>query len=232
MNKGIIFAALAFQGILLGADSVEGSKVYAAPAWEFTHSHWGGGKKQNGSLWGGVIGYQYEKRDGLYCNLDFTAMAGKWHGTAGNNPTQEYITELRLGYVGTPAATKAFTLTPFIGVGSYVFNQTISGPNFNSYFWYVPIGVRFEYRINKSLSIGFLGMGAPTFSGSYKVTHRRHAPTAPLWKAELPITYLGSLPFSFSFIPFFKDWAYLQHKELIKQRNIYYGLNLVFGYRF
>lgn len=233
MKQLVVIGALVAQVALRATGSVEGSTLYVAPAWEFGNSHWGNHSKQSGSLWGGVVGYQYEKRDCLYFNLDFTAMAGKWSGSAGSDPTQEYITEMRIGYVGTPAATDAFTLVPFIGVGSYVFNQSLSGgSNFNSYFWYVPIGVKFEYRVNKSLSVGFVGLGAPTFSGSYKITHREHAPTTPLWKAELPISYVGSLPFSVAFIPFFKTWAYLSHDDLIKQRNLYYGLKLAFGYHF
>jgi len=233
MKKIAVIGVFLALRALNAAESAEGSTVYVAPAWEFVSSRLGNHTKQTGSLWGGVIGYQYEKRDCLYFNLDFTAMAGKLHAGAGGIPTQEYITEMRVGYVGTPAATNAFTLTPFIGIASYVFNQSFSkGPSLNSYFWYVPIGVKFEYRVNKSLAIGFVGLGAPTFSGSYKTSNRGHAPTRPLWKAELPISYLGSLPYSVAFVPFFKTWAYLSHGDLMKQRSVYYGLKLAFGYHF
>ncbi len=211
--------------------STDGSEVYVAPVWEFGISRWGNGKKQTGSLWGAAVGYSYKERDSIYFNLQFTGAAGRWTGSAGNNPTQEYITEMRFGYVVAPSGDR-LTLTPFIGLGSYVFNQTLSGPNFTSYFWYVPLGVCLDYRVTDSWSIGLIGSGAPTFSGSYKINHRASAPTRALWVAELPVTYLGSLPFECAIIPFFKEWAYLNHGELIKQKNLYYGLKLAFGYLF
>jgi|GEM_PF-2839811 len=212
--------------------SVEGSKVYIAPLWEYGHSEWGNRTSQNGSLWGASVGYSYSERNSIYVNLEFTGAAGRWKGSAGNDPTREYVTELRLGYVGAFPCER-FTLTPFVGIGSYVFNQTISGgPNFNSYFWYVPIGVSLEYRISKSFAIGLMGFGAPTFAGSYKINYRANAPTDALWKVELPLTYYGSLPFELSIVPFAKQWAYLANEELIKQRNTYYGLKIGFGYHF
>lgn len=158
-------------------------------------------------------------------------MAGRWTGSAGNDPTQEYITELQLGYVASICDN--FTLTPFTGIGSYVFNQTLQDiPNFHSYFWYVPIGISLDYRINESFAIGLKGTGAPTFSGSWKVFKRASAPTTALWKVEIPLTYYGSLPFECSLTPFAKQWAYLNHDSLTKQRNTYYGLQLAFGYKF
>ncbi|MES2200194.1 MAG: hypothetical protein V4489_08515 [Chlamydiota bacterium] len=208
--------------------AVEGSNVYLTPVWEYGVSHWGNGARQKGSLWGAALGYAYSEKDSIYFNLEFTAAAGRWTGSVGNNPTQEYITESRFGYVAVPCPDR-LTLTPFVGVGSYVFNQS---PNFTSYFWYIPIGVILEYQINKSWTIGLMGLGAPTFSGSYKISHRGSAPTSALWKAELPITYVSSLPFNCSVIPFVKEWAYHNHGELIKQRNMYYGLKLAFGYQF
>ena len=233
MKRLAISAALVAVGALNASETVENSMVYVAPAWEFVNSHLGNHTKQTGSLWGGALRYQYQKRDSFYFNLEFAPMAGRLHTGSEHVSTQEYVTEMRVGYVGTPAATNAFTLTPFIGVGSYVFNQSFSkGPNLNSYFWYVPVGVKIEYRVNKSLSIGFLGFGAPTFSGHYKTSSKGHAPTRPLWKAALPISYLGSLPYSVSFIPFFKTWAYSSHEDLVKQRILYYGLKLAFGYHF
>lgn len=232
----LLFAEVSLQGAEKNVSptpirSSDGSSVYIAPMWEYGVSDWGDGSEQKGSLWGASIGYSYKEQNSLYFNLEFTAAAGKWSGSARNDPTQEYITEMRLGYVAVPCCER-LTLTPFLGVGSYVFNQSIPGPNFSSYFWYIPIGVLLEYRINNSWAIGLIGTGAPTFSGSYKITKRRNAPTTALWKAEIPVTYFGSLPFECSIIPFFKQWAYLNHGELIKQKNMYYGLKVGFGYHF
>lgn len=224
-----LFAAL---GLLIccksAVQAVDGSNVYITPVWEYGVSHWGNDTKQSGSLWGASIGYSYLEQDSIYVNLEFTAAAGRWTGSAGNESTQEYITETRFGYVAAPFPGK-LTLIPFIGMGSYVFNQ---GSNFTSYFWYLPIGVCLEYQASKDWKIGFVGIGAPTFAGSYKITHRGSAPTTPLWKAELPITYLGSLPFECSIIPFIKEWSYHRHNELIKQQNMYYGLKLALAYHF
>jgi hypothetical protein len=229
MKKLCIMTTLA--ALSSGAlQAIDGSNIYVAPVWEYGLSNWGNGTSQKGSLWGGSVGYAYSERDSIYFNLEFTAAAGKWTGSAGSNPTQEYITEARFGYVGVPWPDR-LSLTPFIGVGSYVFNQS---PDFTSNFWYIPIGVILEYKINANWSIGLMGLGAPTFSGSYKITHvgRGSAPTTAFWKAEIPITYSGSLPFECAIIPFLKEWAYLNHNELIKQTNMYYGLKVAFGYRF
>ncbi len=226
---GILFTACYLTALLSSRlEAVEGSNIYVAPVWEYGISHLGNDKERKGSLWGAAVGYSYAERDSIYFNLEFTAAAGRWTGSANDESTQEYITESRFGYVAVPCPDR-LTLTPFIGIGSYVFNQ---GSNFTSYFWYLPIGVCVEYQVSKNWTIGLIGLGAPTFSGSYKITHRRSAPTTPLWKAELPITYLGSLPFNCSIIPFVKEWSYLNHDDLIKQRNMYYGLKLAFGYSF
>lgn len=224
-----IFAGILLLVLFKGAlQAVDGSNLYVTPVWEYGISHWGKDTQQKGSLWGAAIGYSYAEKDSIYFNLEFSAAAGRWTGSAGDNPTQEYITEARFGYVAVPCPDR-LTLTPFIGIGSYVFNQS---PDFTSYFWYLPLGVCLEYQINKSWTIGLLGLGAPTFSGSYNITHRGSAPTTPLWKAEIPVTYLGSLPFKCAIIPFVKEWSYRNHGELIKQRNMYYGLKLAFAYNF
>ncbi len=209
------------------------SNVYVAPAWEYVHSSWGNGTKQTGSLWGALAGYAYEKKDSWYFLAEFNYMAGILKGSAGNDPTQEYITEVRGGYNLAAPFGPRFSITPFVGVASYIFNQTISGGNsFNSNFWYAPIGLFFDYKINKSWKVGFLGMGAPTFAGRWKVSKWRDAPTSALWKGELFAIYTGCLPFEFSLVPFVKGWAYKNDGSLTEQRNTYYGLKALFGYRF
>jgi hypothetical protein len=215
------------------AQSSEGSNVYLTPAWQYLISHWGNGGKQKGSMGGISAGYAYLERDSLYFNGEFTFMAGKLHGSAGTSPTQEYITEVDFGYdISSPFGEK-FTLTPFVGVGAYVFNQTGPGPVFDSHFWYVPIGASLEYRFDQSWSMALVGYGAPTFAGHWSQSgDSGHAPVSGLWKAELPVTYLGSLPFELSLIPFVKGWAYEKHGDLIKQRQTYYGLKMSFGYHF
>ena len=228
---------LAEQGTQVIVQPVEkNSHLYVAPVWDYLNSHWGNGTKQTGSLWGANVGYTYAARDTIFFNGEFTYMAGMLKGSAGNDPTQEYITDVKLGYDLSSPFGEDFTMTPFIGMGSYVFNQSLSGnDSFHSHFWYVPIGVSFCYKISNSWSIGFMGLGAPTFSGRWKITHnggRGNAPTSALWKGELPVMYTGSLPFEFAVVPFVKGWAYHANGELIEQRNTYYGVRALFGYRF
>lgn len=223
----MVICVLALSSVVLQA--AHESKVFVAPVWEYGVSHLGNGTSQKGSLWGATVGYTYSEKDSVYFDFEFMAVAGKWNGSAGNDPTQEYVTEARFGYVAMPWPDR-FTMTPFIGMGSYVFNQT---SNFTSYFWYLPIGVVLEYQINQKWTIGLVGYGAPTFSGSYKIEgNKNSAPTSALWKAELPVKFLGSLPFELSIVPFFKGWSYRNHDQLIKQSNLYYGLKLGLGYLF
>ena len=208
--------------------AVEGSNLYVAPVWEYGVSKWGNGTEQKGSLWGAALGYTYAKRSGVYFNLEFTGATGRWTGSAGNESTQEYVTESRLGYVAVPWPDK-FTVTPFVGLGSYVFNQS---SNFKSYFWYMPVGMILEYQINQEWMIGLMGSGASTFAGSYKLNKRGSAPTSTLWKVEIPATYMASSSFNCSIVPFIKKWSYRKNGELIKQDNMYYGLKVALGYNF
>ena len=209
------------------------SSMYAAPVWEYLHSSWGDGNKQTGSLWGGLAGYSYKQKDSWYFCSEFNYMAGLLKGSAGNNPTQEYITEVRGGYNLSAPLCSRFSVTPFLGMGSYIFNQSIFGSSdFKSNFWYVPIGLFFDYKINTSWTLGFSGMGAPTFAGRWKVSKWRDAPTSALWKGELFVAYAGCLPFEFSLIPFVKGWSYRSAEHLIEQSNVYYGFKALFGYRF
>lgn len=226
-----LHAALRGVPQLPGFVSDNGSVAYMAPVWEYGISRWGNGTKQTGSLWGAAVGYGYSERDGIYFRAEFSALAGRFSGSAGNDPTQEYITELRFGYVSVPCCDGRLTLTPFFGAGSYVFNQTLSGPDFRSYFWYLPFGFNLRYRIGNAWAIGFTGFGAPSFGARYKITNWKSAPVRPLWFVELPATYF-SLPFECSLIPFFKSWAYRHRGDLISQRNLYYGIKAAFGYRF
>ncbi len=233
----MLSACLLFLGSsFLEASSMpeeKSSNVYVAPAWEFLHSSWGNGTKQTGSLWGGLAGYTYKQKDSWYFSSEFNYMAGILKGSAGNNPTQEYITEVRGGYnLAAPLGPK-FSVTPFLGMGSYIFNQSIFGSkDFKSHFWYVPIGLFFDYKINTSWTVGFLGMGAPTFAGRWKISKWRDAPTSALWKGELFAIYTGCLPFEFSLVPFIKGWSYRNSEPLTQQSNTYYGLKALFGYRF
>ena len=212
---------------------LEGSSVYVAPVWEFLNSKWGNDTNQNGSLWGGSAGYSYIERDSVFFNAEFSYMAGMLKGSAGNDPTQEYITEIKLGYDLSSPFGEHFSVTPFVGMGSYIFNQSLSGDlQFKSHFWYVPIGVALSYRINQHWNLAFVGSGSPTFSGRWKVLHTQDAPTTALWRAELPITYLGGSSFEMSIVPFVKGWSYCKTSELTEQNNTYYGLKLACGYRF
>ncbi|MBM3198676.1 MAG: hypothetical protein FJZ58_05420 [Chlamydiae bacterium] len=232
----IIFSLLSSSSFLL-ADAepspVLGSTLYVGPAWDFVNSRWGNGTKQTGSLWGLNAGYTYATKDTIYFQGQFTFMGGMLKGSAGNDPTQEYITEARLGYdISSPFGEK-FTMTPFLGMGIYIFNQSIAGSDsFHSHFWYAPIGVMIAYQVTPAWSIGFTGLGAPTFSGRWKIDHTKDAPTSALWQGELPVTYTGASPFRFSLMPFIKGWAYHNSGDLIEQRNTYYGLKALFGYCF
>lgn len=211
----------------------EGSTFYVGPAWNFLNSNWGNGTKQVGSLWGVVGGYTYLKPNFLYANAEFNYMAGMLKGSAGNDPTQEYITQVRLGYNLVSPLCKRFTILPFAGIGAYIFNQSLSvGETFQSHFWYVPLGVAFDFRFCNDWAIGFMGSGAPTFAGRWKVTNSQEAPTTVLWKGELPVTYLGFGPCTLSLTPFIKSWAFCHKGELTKQRNNYYGLKLLASYFF
>ena len=239
MSSVSVFAAQADQSqastpvVTAPITSLEGSSVYIAPVWEFLNSKWGNNTNQNGSLYGGSAGYTYTERDSIFFNAEFSYMAGMLRGSAGNDPTQEYITEIRLGYDLSSPFGERFSVTPFVGMGSYIFNQSLSGGLcFRSHFWYVPIGVALNYRIDKNWNLGFTGSGSPTFSGRWSVEHTQEAPTSALWRAELPITYLGGSSFELSLIPFAKGWSYCPTDELTQQKNTYYGLKLACGYRF
>lgn len=234
MNR-LVFSFL----FLVGSSSVicaapeQGSTLYVGPAWDYVNSRWGNDKKQTGSLWGVNAGYTYSTRDTIYFNGQFTFMSGMLKGSAGNDPTQEYITEAQLGYDISSPFGENFSLIPFLGMGSYIFNQSIGGGNsFHSHFWYVPIGVSFSYQINSHWAIGFTGIGAPTFSGRWSINgnNSQNAPTSALWEGELPVQYKASSPFTFFLVPFIKGWSYHSSGELIEQRNTYYGLRVLFGY--
>lgn len=225
--------AFADQAPVSNVPRERNSRVYVAPAWDYLLSQWGNGTSQRGSLWGGNVGYSYIERDSIYFNGEFTYMAGMLRGSAGNDPTQEYITEIKLGYDLSSVFGDKFSLTPFLGFGSYVFNQSIGeGLHFRSHFWYVPIGAAFRYQWNRNWSIGFLGLGAPTFSGRWKIETSGNAPTTALWKAELPLIYSGALPFEWSLTPFVRGWGYIKHEELLAQKNTYYGITMTFAYGF
>jgi hypothetical protein len=229
---GVILSA-AFVNGYAAEKALEGSTFYLGPDWNYLNSNWGNGTKQTGSLWGVLGGYTYVKPDFLYVNAEFNYMAGILKGTAGNDPTQEYITQIRLGYNMVSPLYSLFTITPFLGIGSYIFNQTLGGDQvFNSQFWYVPIGVSFDVKVEENWKIGLMVSGSPTFAGRWKIDEWKEAPVTVLWKGELPVSYTGISPFALSFIPFIKGWAYCHKGDLTKQRNSYYGCKLLASYSF
>ncbi len=213
-------------------DPEYGSNIYIGPIWNYVTSKWGDGKEQQGCLWGVVGGYFYIAPNTIFVNAEFDYASGILKGSAGNDPTQEYITELKLGYSFSLAQNKLL-LTPFVGGGSYVIHQSLSHHmDFNSYFWYTPIGLAGTYHIGSHWTIGLIGFGAPTFGGRWKEHHFDKAYTKPLWKAELPILYLGSLPFELSIVPFVTGWGFHKSGELVSQNNTYCGMRLGFDYHF
>lgn len=217
--------------------TLEGSNLYLAPAWQYL---WSKDKATDttysGSMGGLSVGYDYVERDSLYFKAEFTYMAGALRHSGSNHVnTQEYITEVDFGYdISSPFGDK-FTMTPFVGIGAYIFNQTLpnASHNFDSHFWYVPIGLSLEYRFDKSWMMSLVGYGAPTFSGHVHDSNMNgHACVSGLWSVELPISYIGSLPFEVALIPFSKGWAYKSHGSFDGDRQTYVGLKFAFGYHF
>ncbi len=235
-KKKILFTAfLAYSSYALAnADVEEGpNNIHVGPVWNYVTSNWGNGLEQKGSLYGLLGSYSYIAEDTFYLNAEFMYTAGILKGSAGNDPTQEYVTELRLGYTLSLAKAK-FMLTPFTGIASYLIHQSLSGhEDFNGNFWYVPVGLMGSYHLNSDWCLRFLGFGAPTFGGHYKEhDHSAHASTKPLWTAELPVLYLGSLPFELAIVPFVTGWGFHTSDTLTSQTNTYYGIRLDFGYQF
>ncbi len=213
-------------------DPEYGSIIYVGPIWNYVTSKWGNGKKQQGSLGGVVGGYFYIAPNAVFFNAEFDYTSGILKGSAGNDPTQEYVTELKLGYSFSLAQNKLL-VTPFVGGGSYIIHQSLSHHlDFNSYFWYTPIGLAGTYHLNSHWTIGLIGFGAPTFGGRWKEHHSDKASTKPLWKVEFPLIYLGSLPFELAIIPFATGWGFHKSGDLVAQNNTYYGMRLAFAYHF
>lgn len=231
----LLLSSLVSSFCLFAEDSHEldgSSEVYVGPMWNYVTSDWGNGLNQKGSLWGAFGGYTYKAKDSVFFHGEFSYTAGMLKGSAGNDPTQEYETEIRLGYSFALGQDKCL-LIPFFGGGSYILHQSLSGHlDFNSYFWYIPIGLACSYQINSNWIVGFMGLGAPTFGGRWKEHESHKANTKPLWKAEVPVSFVGCLPFKFLITPFLTGWGFHKSGALESQVNTYYGMKLAVEYEF
>jgi hypothetical protein len=235
MRKFLFVLLLCPSILVLGDTGAEGSDLYLAPAWQYLYNH----DKANdltyqGSMGGLSIGYDYTIKDSVYFNAEFTYMAGSVeHRGWLNKSTQEYITQAVLGYdISSPFGQK-FSITPFVGIGAYVFNQSTSAHTFNSNFWYAPIGLCLEYRFNANWALALSGYGAPTFAGH--VNNQwidGQVYVSGLWSVQMPLSYVGSLPFKAALIPFAKQWAYERSGLYEGNRQTYFGLKMAFAYHF
>lgn len=231
-GRSWVYKTIVLLGILPSRVFCEGSTAFISPIGSFVCSSWQGGVSQKGALYGVQGGYSYFSSDHLYVAGDFLYAAGVLRGSAGVNPTQEYITQAFLGYAWG-AFSDAFVCAPFVGAGSYLFSQTFFGEaNFTSRFWYVPIGVTFSYALSSSWSVGGEVYGAPTFGGWWKVHQGRSALTRPLWYGQMKLAYHKGTSWEFSLLPFYKQWAYRETGDLLSQSNQYYGCKGQIGYCF
>lgn len=239
MLKRLIILCFVFSGFLPIAhaswDDVP-HRVYIGGGWQNLNSIWSNDTKQRGSMGGGIVGYDFQKRNYFYVGINVNYMQGKLHGSAGNDLTREYFVEGRMGYTISPCCCESLMITPYSGAGYCVFDQSIGeGMKFKSRFWYIPFGARLEYYFNAYWKIGLRGFVGPMFSGRWKVTESQKANVWLIWKAELPITFSTCLcgeAMDISLIPFVREWAYRKKGELIGQKNIYGGVQLQFGYHF
>ena len=213
-------------------------RVYLAPLWQYTYSHWSNHLSQCGNMWGVVAGYDRTKMDAFYWGGEIDYAEGKLTGSAGHDQSWECWGEGRIGYTFTFCACPCLSLTPYVGLGYYTFDQDIPhGDTFKTSLWYVPIGVRLEYALSESFKIGLRGSIGPAFDGRWKISgsedddHWRDAPTDVIWRVDLPLTYTlqwcgGNSSFDIALVPFVRNWTVRSKGHLIGQRNIYSGIKI------
>lgn len=180
--------------------------------------------------------YEYLKPKAFYAGVDFL---GSWGNKEFKSSSSKLYfddkggigfgnLELRMGYTFAP---KSAILTPFLGMGFYLFGNTSS----NELLLYVATGIRslFELSPMFSLGVNFKVFFAPEAERIFKYRYERHKTRLKeydnMWGGEIGIPFVWHLGSS-------RRWEiqlepYFLKLDFSEIQNIY-GTRLLFGYRF
>jgi hypothetical protein len=176
---GIAVAAGCMQvGSLVAADQQPATYDYTNYSWDWLENNsriaLGGegfyrkvrqGDQDYTGGWGGIYGvYSYTEADAVFFQLDGR---GSWGKLDGHGDNSQWNAETLLGYTFGLGDCNDVRIAPFTGIG-YEHNQLHTcGKSERLRWWYVPFGMRFDFRITPSFEIGVMGNIGLMFNGQF-----------------------------------------------------------------
>lgn len=214
-----------------------------------------GGAKQNGTLYGVRISFDYVKRYKFYWGADGLWAKGTIKGHVENahlkSDLEDANIEGRFGYTFQSKTWRCASFTPFFGLGYFWENNHYRHPSplelhFDTHFCYVPIGFLSQLFVTPCWAIGVnfkirvLVDGKQTVSHDPQFNdHSLHFQEKLQYRVELPITHFfnwNCARLAAAFVPFYEYRPYGHRAnfpfDFLETKFKFYGATLKLLYLF